>query len=375
MITKRLLTQTAALLLTAVLGVLPVYADTAVDIAADQFNNLGVTLGKLSPAKQIPLLTAPAKVVIPASKEFIVSAAQAGLITQLTAATGDSVKKGAVLAQINSPELLSMQRNYLKALSEMQLGALSFQRDKKLLAEGVIANRRWQETLSQYNAFVSEADEHRQLLEIAGMSDRDITQLGKSHRLSSQLTLYAPITGVVIERMAVAGARIDILAPLYRVANLDELWLELNIPHERIGSVKVGDQVLIDNSAVSATITLLGQSVNPENQTLMARAVIDKQTAAADAQVVRPGQTVNTQIIQTIAQTAYKVPNTAIAQHEGKSYVFIRTPKGFKASVVDIIGKQADDTIISGDFTGDEDLAVSGAVALKATWLGLGGDE
>ena len=105
------------------------------------------------------------------------------------------------------------------------------------------------------------------------MTDSEIDRLGKTHQLSSQLNVHSPISGIVMERMAVAGERIDILAPLYRIANLDELWLEINIPHERIGSIKVGDQVLIENTPISAEITLLGQSVNPENQTILARAV------------------------------------------------------------------------------------------------------
>jgi cobalt-zinc-cadmium efflux system membrane fusion protein len=348
----------------------PVIAENTIQISEDNFNNLGVILGKLEPAKQIPLLTAPAKVVIPSTKEYIVSASQAGLITKLNAAMGDKVKQGEVLAQLNSPDLLSMQRLYLKALSEMQLGSLSYQRDKKLLVEGVIAERRWQETRSQYNAFVSEVDEHRQLLEIAGMTAGEIDHLGKTHRLSGQLNVHSPISGVVLERMAVAGERIDILAPLYRIANLDELWLEINIPHERIGSIKVGDQVVIENTPIRAEITLLGQSVNPENQTLLARATIKGKQS-----IVRAGQTINTRIIQSSDKAVFKVPNAAIAQNEGKSFIFVRNPDGFKVSPVTVIGKQGEESIISGDFTGNEDIAIKGAVALKANWLGLGSAE
>jgi cobalt-zinc-cadmium efflux system membrane fusion protein len=208
------------------------------------------------------------------------------------------------------------------------------------------------------------------------MTDSEIDRLGKTHQLSSQLSLHSPISGVVMERMAVAGERIDILAPVYRIANLDELWLEINIPHERIGSIKIGDQVLIQNTPVSAKITLLGQSVNPENQTLLARAIIvSKQEIGNGQSAVRPGQTVNTQIIQAIKNTAFKVPNTAIAQNEGKSFIFIRNKEGFKVSPITVIGKQGEESIISGDLTGNEDIAINGAVALKANWLGLGSAE
>jgi membrane fusion protein, heavy metal efflux system len=352
----------------------PVVAENTIKISQDNFNNLGVTLGKLESVKQIPVLTAPAKVVIPPTHEYIVSASQAGLITKLNAAIGDNVKKSEVLVQLNSPNLLSMQRLYLKAVSEMELSLLSFQRDKKLLEDGVIADRRWQETRSQYNAFVSEVNEHKQLLEMSGMTISEIDRLGKSHQLSSQLNIHSPISGVVMERIAVAGERVDMLAPLYRIANLNELWLEINIPQERIGSIKVGDQVLVQNTSISAKITLLGQSVNPENQTLLARAIIvTKPESGNEQSAVRVGQTINTQIIQSSEKAAFKVPNAAIAQNAGKSFIFIRTQDGFKVSPVTVLGKQGEESIISGDLTGDEDIASKGSVALKANWLGLGG--
>ncbi|MDD5578053.1 MAG: efflux RND transporter periplasmic adaptor subunit [Methylobacter sp.] len=374
-----------SLLLLSVFSFSSQASENVIRIPQAYLENLGVKLGKPEPVKQIPVLYAPAKVVIPPTQEFIVSASQAGLINKLNVAIGDKVKKGQVLAQLNSPELLSLQRLYLKADSELQLGLLSYQRDKKLLEEGVIADRRWQETRSQYNAFVSEANEHRQLLEIAGMSDSDIRHLTRTRKLTSQLNVYAPISGVVIDRMAVAGTRIDILAPLYRIANLDELWLEINIPQERIGNIKIGDQVLIESMAgmqaleqrkeqpltsVKAEISLLGQSVNPENQTILARAIIKGEQTA-----VKAGQRINTQIIHTSDKAVFKIPNAAIAQNEGKAFIFIRNPQGFLVHSITVIGKQDDESIISDEFTGNEEIAVKGAVALKANWLGLGGNE
>jgi len=351
------------------------HTDMKVAISADRLTNLGVMLGKLEPVAQIPMLTAPAKVVVPPAHEYLVSASQAGLITQLHASIGDQIRKGEVLAELNSPDLLSMQRLYLKAENELQLGSLSNQRDKKLFEEGVIAERRWQETHSQYTAFASEANEHRQLLEIAGMSAAEITQLKNTHRLSSKLKVLAPIAGTVMERMGVAGSRVDMLAPLYRIADLSELWLEINIPQERAALVKIGDKVLPENAditpdRISAKISQLSQNVNPENQTVLARAII-----AGKQPSIRPGQRINIQIMQATAAPAFKVPNAAIAQNEGKSYLFIRTPNGFRVMPITIIGKQNAESVIGGELSGNEDIATKGAVALKATWLGLGSGE
>lgn len=346
-------------------------AENAIQISPENFANLGVKLGKPEPVTQFPLLSAPANVVIPSAQEYVVSATQAGFIEKLNAAIGDKVVKGQVLAQLNSPDLLMQQREYLKAGNTLQLAAAVYQRDKKLLEEGVISDRRWQETGSQYHSAVAEMDGQKQLLGISGMTASEVEQLAKTHRLTRQLNVHAPIAGVVIERLAVAGTHVDIMAPLYRIANLDELWLEMAIPQERISSIKIGDRVVLENSEISAKIILLGQSVNPENQTILARAVVAKTNTAS----LRPGQRLNARIIQSSGKITFKVPNTAIAQNEGKAFIFIRNPQGFSVTPITVVGKQDAESIISGEFSGNEEIAVQGAVALKANWLGLGSDE
>jgi cobalt-zinc-cadmium efflux system membrane fusion protein len=346
-------------------------AENSIQISQGNLDNLGVTLSKPEPVTQIPVLSAPAKVVIPPTQEYIVSAAQAGVIDQLNVAIGDQVVKGQILAQLNSPDLLTLQREYLKAYAAQQASLINFNRDKKLLEEGVIADRRWQETSSQYHSAVSEADEQRQLLEIAGMTPGEVDRLDKTHRLTRRLNIRAPIAAVVLERAAIAGTHIDMMAPLYRIANLDELWLEINIPQERLDTLKLGDRVEVENADVRAKITLLGQSVNPENQTLLARAVIEKQNTAS----LRPGQQLNARIIQSSDKAAFKIPNAAIAWNEGKAFIFIRNQQGFAVTPVTVAGKQGDESIINSGLTGNEEIAINGAAALKANWLGLGSGE
>ncbi|MCK9396239.1 MAG: efflux RND transporter periplasmic adaptor subunit [Methylobacter sp.] len=361
----------AMVLLLSLAGFGSYATENIVQISEENLDNLGIKLGKLEAVSQFPVLSAPAKVVIPPTQEYIVSAAQAGVIEKLDAAIGDKVVKGQILAQLNSPDLLTLQQAYLKADNTLQLVSAIYQRDKKLLEEGVISDRRWQETSSQHHSAVSEADGQKQLLEIAGMTAGELDQLGKKHRLTRQLNVRAPIAGVVMERLAVAGTRVDMLAPIYRIANLNELWLEIAIPQERMSNIKIGDRVLIENSEAAAKITLLGQSVNPENQTVLARATVEPQYSAS----LRPGQRLNTRIVQSSDKAAFKIPNAAIAQNEGKAFIFIRTQQGFLVTPVTVVGKQDGESIISGELTGHEEIAVKGAVALKANWLGLGSDE
>jgi cobalt-zinc-cadmium efflux system membrane fusion protein len=342
-------------------------ASNPIVLTNEQINHLGIQMAGIKPASNIPLLTAPAKVVVPPAHEQIVSAPQAGLVSQLNFAVGDSVKKGEIVAQINSPDIVTLQQRYLQVENQRQLALANYQRDKNLFAEGVIAQKRWQEARSQYAILESEAKSARQLLQIAGMSEAQLRNLTQTERFSSQLTLYAPLTGVVLEKMVVAGERLNSLSPLYKVANLDELWLEIAVAQEQIGAVHVGDNVTIVNTPISARIALLGKSINLSNQTVTVRAVINQRQPA-----VRAGQTVMIQLIQANDQTAFAVPSTALAQNEGKSYLFIHDPRGFKVQAVTMMAKQGAEVVISGALTGKEQIAANGAVALKALWLGLG---
>ena len=347
-----------------------VFADPQIELSAAQIYNLGVKLDKLKVINSAPLLTAPAKVSIPPENEYIVSTTQAGLIKQINAGIGDEVKKGQVLATINSPELLALQRHHLKSINDLQLARADYRRDKKLHKEGVIADRRWLQTKTNYNVFVSHLNETRQLLIISGVSPADIKTLEKTQQLSSQLKILAPISGVILERMVTAGEKAEALAPLFRVANFDKLWLDINIPQQRIEFVQVGDKVLIPNTEVSARIFLLGQHVDYTNQTVLARAEVE---TAKDT--IRPGQVVSVRIIQHSAALMFKVPNVALAKYAGDTYLFVRTAKGFTAKPVRVVGRDERQTIITGDLQENSEIAVRGAVALKANFLGLGDDE
>jgi cobalt-zinc-cadmium efflux system membrane fusion protein len=79
--------------------------------------------------------------------------------------------------------------------------------------------------------------------------------------------------------------------------------------------------------------------------------------------------------MQNSQQTGFKVSNAAISQYDGHNYIFVRNNDGFLVTEVSIIGKQGEESLINVDLTGKEQIAVKGAVALKANWLGLGGDE
>ena len=345
-------------------------ASTQIQINQEQIDNLAIQTGPLQVSSHIPLLQAPARVVVPAQHEALISSPQPGLLTQLQVNSGDNVKAGQIVAYITSPELVALQQQFLTTTSELNLSSQERQRDQHLLQEGVIAERRWQETQAVHASKSARIDEAKQLLLMAGMTPADIATLVKTRRLNNQLAIRAPISGVVLERMATLGARLDLQAPLYRLADLSELWLEINIPQQRMGELRLGDGIESEEGLVSGKLILLGQSVTPENQTVSVRARVERSTTA-----LRVGQNLNIRLMQSGSDQSFQVPTAAIAQNGGHHYIFVRNAQGFAVTEVTVLGKQNESTLIRGELNGTEHIALQGSVALKANWLGLGGSE
>lgn len=345
-------------------------AANSITMSPQQISSLGISVARVESAVNNLVLHAPASVTIPPAHEYVVSATQGGILEQMPMSIGDNVKKGQVVARLNSPELLTLQLQFLKATTDLALITRTYQREKRLFSQGIIAGRRVHEAANQYQSALADVNAAQQLLEISGMTKEAITQLATSQRFNSQLAVYAPVNGVVMERMAVPGARVDTLAPLYRIADLNELWLDISVPQERIADIHLGDKAVIENSQVTAIIKVFGKSVDLENQTVLVRALVQGKPA-----IVRVGKHVNVQILCEDIEDAFKVPDSALAQSDGKTFVFVKTAAGFEATEVHAIGKEGNASIVKGKLRTDAQIATKGAVALKANWLGLGSEE
>jgi cobalt-zinc-cadmium efflux system membrane fusion protein len=360
-----------ALIISSLMRSMPsAWADAQVLLSKQEIDNLGIALITPRQTGEIPLVQAPARVTIPPSQEYVVSAPYAGLVQSVDAALGQQVEKGARLAQINSPELLALQRDLLNNNSALQLAAAQMRRDQALFLEGIIAKRRWQETKSQYNRQNTLVNEAKQTLVIAGMSHADVGQLLHSGRLSGTLNVKAPATGVILEKNIVAGQRVDALSPLFRLASLAKLWLDISLPQERLPEIGPNDRVTVEGSAIQARIILIGQSVNPDNQTVLVRAVIDRPDGT-----LRPGQKVAVRLFKPAAQGLLSVPASALMQAKRRSYVFVPIEGGFEARPVTVAGREGGLVTIAAGLQPGEPVVAKGVVALKAAWLGLGGGE
>ncbi|HRR32635.1 MAG TPA: efflux RND transporter periplasmic adaptor subunit [Kiritimatiellia bacterium] len=158
--------------------------------------------------------------------------------------TGVEIKAGDHLVEVYSPELLVAQQELLIALQSGTGGHPS-----PLVEMSKLKLRRW------------------------GLTDAQITELAEHKKIAERVTLYSPIQGTVIEKNIVQNSAFKAGDALYRVANLDTVWVYLDIYEVDLAWVRYGQRVDLTAEALpgrtfEGRVTFVQPIVNEETRTI-----------------------------------------------------------------------------------------------------------
>ncbi|MCA9054216.1 MAG: efflux RND transporter periplasmic adaptor subunit, partial [Planctomycetaceae bacterium] len=198
--------------------------------------------------------------------------------------TGVVVAEGDHLAVIYSPELYAAQVELLetrKTIAEMTPGTLPIVRQTE---EKLVRNLR------------------QRLVEL-GMTDEQIAELEQTEQAKSRLTIFTPIGGTVIEKLAVEGKYVKVGEPIYRVANLSTVWLMLELFPEDAARIRFGQRVQseiqsLPGEAFEGRVAFVDPTVDEQNRTVGVRVEL-----LNDAGRLRPGDYAKATIQLPIGET------------------------------------------------------------------------
>jgi CRP-like cAMP-binding protein len=331
----------AALLLAPLLSL----AAEELKVSPEQVKALGIETASVSTQAKAEITGLPALVVVPNEQLQVVAAPLAGLVERVLVAAHEPVKKGQVLARLQSPELADLQHTYLQAATQASLARSTLERDEALYRDGIIAESRYLASRSHAVETAADLAERTQALRLAGMSAEAIARLRAGQRVGTLVELVSPLDGVVLEQLAVAGQRLEAAAPVFRVARLAPLWLEIQLPVARLGEVRERAAVSVPAAPASGEVIAVGRSVSSGNQTVLVRARVD-----GGAERLRPGQYVEASIAALTRDARFSVPAGAVglfrqgepstgvhAVVHGRVALTVHGPRG-RERVSDIIG-------------------------------------
>lgn len=149
----------------------------------------------------------------------------------------------------------------------------------------------------------------------------------------SSYSVNAPIPGVVLARNASIGGIAAEGTPLFEIADLSSLWVDLHIFGSDAGHIVPGAPVTVTRLSDGATARTTLERVLPgtatASQSTVARAVLDN-----DDGLWRPGSAVKARITVEQQPAALVVPLAALQVLEGRDVVFVRDGDRYTAHPV-----------------------------------------
>jgi cobalt-zinc-cadmium efflux system membrane fusion protein len=310
-------------------------------------------------------LRVPARIEADETRMARVGAPVAGRISDLAATIGQDVRRGQVLATINSTDLSTAQLAFIRSQSQRQLAARAAARAQQLHEADVIAAVELQRRQSELTMADAEVSATRDQLKVLGMPEGALNRLAETRTINSIAQIVASVSGTVIERRVTEGQVVQPADTVYVVADLSRIWVVADIPEQSAGLVAVGETVAVELAAfperrIPGALSFVSPIVSPETRTVRAR--ID--LANADREY-KPAMLAS-MLIRGKAQRRLTVPSAAVVREENRDHVFVQSAPGRFVLKPVALGTEYEDrrAVLSG-LAVEEQVVVEGAFHLN----------
>jgi Cu(I)/Ag(I) efflux system membrane fusion protein len=281
------------------------------------------------------------RLTVDEQKSEVISSRAAGRIEKLVIKeTGQPIRKGQALYTLYSETLLTLQQEYL--LAKEQFDVLG-------------------KTEKRYKSFL-DASEKKLLL--YGLTKDQINQLTDRSSLQPRVTFFSPATGIVTEIKVSEGQYISEGGLLYKIEDVNTLWVEAELYPSETELVKVGDKVTVrvsseEASSVEAKVNFLSPEYRSNSQITVMRASLSNPDSK-----FKPGQQVQVYLTHS-AKDAIAIPVDAVIRDGKGNHVYVQAGNNtFQPRMVKTGIESFDQVEITEGLNEGDTVAISGAYLL-----------
>lgn len=284
---------------------------------ASEIKLLDEKIHTLNPDKNLPLITAfTAKKEkfehyleiqgnVDTKENIVIFPEMGGPLKKVYVKEGQKVTKGQLLATIDDGGL-SQQLAQLEI--QAGLAKTTFERQKRLWDQKIGSEIQYLQSKSNYEA-----------------------QLEMVNQLKSQLAktvVRAPFSGVIDNVITEEGS---VVTPgqsqLMRIVNLDDMYIETDIPESYIKDVTTGKEVQVEfpvlGKTIEAKIRQTGNFINPANRTFKIEVAVPNKD-----KMIKPNLTARLKINDYTNEQAFLIPQSIISENaDGEQYIYVLNNK------------------------------------------------
>lgn len=306
----------------------------------------------------------PGEIVADPDRTARVASPIAGRIERVAIREGSPVKKGELIATIRVPDLGRLRATLAATLARAKAARSNVERLKTLWAQRLTSEQTYLDALVAADALDLEARASQEQLAALG--------LGASGTAPSQLTLRAPISGIVVSRNAVLGQPVTADEVLAEIVDLSEVWFLGRVFEKDLGRLKGGARVEVQLNAYPSqrfegTVEYIGRQVDLVARTVTARVRLHN---IDDELRVGLFGTAYVNTNDGSAKTAIVIPRSALTEVAGKPVVFVRqADQDFELHDVVLGDSAAGKVQVLSGLREGEQVVVEGVFSLKSAVL------
>lgn len=289
-----------------------------------------------------------------------------GRVSDLYASLGDIVKKGQILARVNSIELTQTQLTLIKSSQLISLKTKAVERAKLLFEADVISKAEMLRIENELEAVKADFRAARDQLIVLGMSEKAVEKLEASGQINSFGDVISRFDGVIISRAINIGQIVHPQDNLFHIADLNKLWAVANIPEQQAYFIQKDEVVTIEipaleNKKIEAKIIFEDSIVDPQTRTVMVRAELDNENL-----LFKPDM-LTSMYIRSKKISKLAVPISSVVRENDRNYVFVQnTPKTFRLREVELGIRDGKLISIVSGLTEGETIVTDGAFHLNS---------
>ncbi len=223
--------------------------------------------------------------------------------------TGLYVKKGTVLLEVYSPDLVTTQEEFVLALNyrdSMKQGAhLLIKKSGETLLESA-----------------------RRRLELFDVPEHQIRELEKTRKIKKTLHIHSTAPGVVIKKHVIEGMYVKPGVTLYEIADLSKVWVNVDVYEYEIPYVKEGQHAVMTLASApgktfEGKITYIYPFLERKSRSVTVRLEFDNKKM-----LLKPDMYGEIVINAKTAKNIVTIPSEAVIRTGARSLVFIDRGEG-----------------------------------------------
>jgi cobalt-zinc-cadmium efflux system membrane fusion protein len=334
--------------------------ENAVTLTEAQFKNANIVTSRLKNVSMGDVITLNGKLETMPEHVISVSSPMSGFVKSIKLMPGMTVQKGQVLIRMEDKEYIQLQHDFLTTKSALAYALKDLERQKELSKNQAVSEKAWQQAEEKWKMLQIQLKSLGEKLKLISINPNTLT----SDNMTSQITIFSPISGSVTDIYTNAGKYVNPGDELLKIIGNGHTKLVLKAFEKDINYLVAGQKIMAtandqSDKKISGRIDYIIPSVSSDGYTQVICTLDQMPSGYITGKYIKAE-------VQAKAISSWAVADEAIVNYEGREYLYWdKGNKTFEMAEVQTGQKNNGLTqIVNFDGFMDKEIVVKGAYTL-----------